>query len=248
VQLRGTALDWWDNLSDPQRQGFDWNAFELAVRARFQPVNSGDTARAQLDALRQGPKQSVHDYIAAFRRPLPALPEMHEKDRVHCFLAGLLPELRGQLKIAGVTTLADAIEKASRIGSHLQMAAAGSAAPHRDGNAMDVNALGLYAATVTEGHDYPTDDEDAAAPVSRAEFKQLLAAMQHQRDGSGSGGSNRGGKRPPFGRGDRRPPPRVHGLSEQEVRKRLDERLCFVCGEAGHRKYDCPENKEKSKN
>jgi hypothetical protein len=67
--------------------------------------------------------------------------------------------------------------------------------------------------------------------------KQLFAAMQHHRGGPS--------KRAPFGRGDRGPL-RVPGLSAQQVRERLDGGLCFVCGEAGHRKFDCPQNKSKN--
>jgi hypothetical protein len=71
--------------------------------------------------------------------------------------------------------------------------------------------------------------------------RQLLNAMQQQRSGNGAG--NRDGKRAPFGRGSRGPP-RIPGLSPQQVRERMDAGLCFLCGEAGHRKYGCPENKQ----
>jgi hypothetical protein len=69
--------------------------------------------------------------------------------------------------------------------------------------------------------------------------------MQQQR---GPSGGNRGGARAPFVRGGRRDQrtPRVPGLTVQQVQERMDRSLCFVCGEAGHRKYDCPQNKEKA--
>ena len=141
-------------------------------------------------------------------------------------------------------TLDIAISLATRLGSLSVLAASSASDGHHHGdhgNAMDLSALGLNAIKGLEQQTGDGDD-DAVAPVTRAEFKQLLAALQQQR--SGAGAANRGGKRAPFGRGARGAP-RVQGLSEQEVRKRLDGGLCFACGEAGHRKSDCPQNDRK---
>ena len=94
---------------------------------------------------------------------------------------------------------------------------------------MDLNALASDGAGI-EGLERENDGSDAPsdAPVTRAELhkmqKLLLAAMQHQRGGPS--------KRAPS--------------SAQQVRERLDGGLCFVCGEAGHRKFDCPQNKSKN--
>lgn len=240
AQLRHQALDWWDALPAAEKATLaaSFPAFEQALRARFQPINSAKMARHSLDGLRQGPKQSVHDYTSAFRRLLTPLPDMSEADRVHCYTRGLRSALQMRLIEHDPVALDDAISLATRLGS-LSVLAASSAS---DGSAMDLSALGLNA---IEGLEQQTGDgdDDAAAPVTRAEFKQLLAAMQQQR-GAGAAAANRGGKRAPFGRGGRGAP-RVQGLSEQEVRKRLDDGLCFLCGEAGHRKYDCPQNDRK---
>lgn len=240
AQLRGSALDWWAALpsaeQNPLRASFA--AFEQALRARFQPINSAQTARLALDSLRQSAKQSVADYISSFRRLLVSVPSMSEDDKVHRFVQGLRSTIQQPLIVHGVDTLDKAIAMASRVGSLGQYAASSAAAAAQShGDAMDLSNI--------EGLERQTDEsstEDSAAPVTRAELQkmhqQLLAAMQQQR---GSGG-----KRPPFGRGDRRGPPRVPGLTEQQVRERLDGNLCFVCGEAGHRKYDCPQNKQKN--
>jgi hypothetical protein len=58
--------------------------------------------------------------------------------------------------------------------------------------------------------------------------------------------SSNNGKRAPFGRGNRGGFPRVSGVSEQQIRERLDAGTCLVCGEAGHRKFECPQNKSKN--
>ena len=252
AQLRGSALDWWAALSSPEQSPLrsSFVAFEQALRARFQPINSAQTARLALDSLRQGAKQSVADYISSFRRLLVAVPDMSDADKVHRFVQGLRCAIQQPLIVHGVDTLDKAIAMASRVGSlGLYAASSAAAAAHSHGDAMDLSNI--------EGLEQQTDENstgDPAAPVTRAElqairqlsqqqFKQLLNAMQYQR---GAGAGNRGGKRPPFGRGDHRGPPRVPGLSDEQVRERLDGNLCFMCGEAGHRKYDCPQNKQKN--
>lgn len=257
AQLRGAALDWWSTLADADKPALtaSFTAFAQALRARFQPVNSAQTARLALDSLAQGAKQSVHDYTAAFRRLLTAVPTMSEEDRVHRFVQGLRPSVRSLLLLQGATTLDDAISKAARIGSLGQYASAASSSSHSSSagsTPMDLSAMqDLFALTGVapggfsnaSGADSELDscDRDAAdssAPVTRAELRQLLTAMQHQRKGYGN---RRGGR-------DGRPrgPPRVAGLSEEQVRERLDAGACFACGKPGHRSADCPQNKEKS--
>jgi hypothetical protein len=84
------------------------------------------------------------------------------------------------------------------------------------------------------------DAADSSAPVTHAELRQLLSAMQHQRKGDGNRRAGRGGR--PRG------PPRVAGLSEEQVRERLEAGACFACGKPGHRKADCPTNQPQSGN
>ena len=64
--LQGAALDWWKTLPAKPRTVEE---FAVALRARFQPVNSAETARAKLLALAQG-KGGVQAYVDAFRRLL----------------------------------------------------------------------------------------------------------------------------------------------------------------------------------
>jgi hypothetical protein len=253
AQLRGTALDWWSTLASADKQTLvaSFAAFEQALRTRFQPVNSAQTARLALDSLAQGAKQSVHDYTATFRRLLTAVPTMSEEDRVHRFVQGLRPSVRSLLLMQGVSTLDDAIKGAARIGSLGQYAASAGASSGNSSAAspMDLSVMqDLFALTgvAPGGPAEVNDDSDADAvaadpttPVTRAELRQmhqqLLNAMQQQRKGYGARRSGQGGR--PRG------PPRVSGLSEQQVRDRLDAGACFACGKQGHRKADCPSTK-----
>lgn len=243
AQLSGYALDWWDALTAESRAqaAASFATFEQVLRARFQPVTSSDTARLQLDSLRQGPKQSIHDYISSFRRYVAALPAMHEGDKVHAFLRGLHASVQRDLRKDGVATVEDAIIKAARIGAMDQFSARSAAAAAGHGYAQSSSSSSMMDLNNIEGLEQQTGESDdgaagADSPVTRAELRQFLAAMQQQRGG-------RSGRHAPPSRGGRSAP-RVPGLSEQEVRKRLDTGACFQCGEAGHRKYDCPQNKK----
>ena len=258
AQLRGAALDWWSTLAAADKPALiaSFSAFEQALRTRFQPVNSAQTARLALDTLTQGAKQPVHDYTTAFRRLLTAVPTMSEEDRVHRYVQGLRPSVRSLLLLQGATSLDDAISKAARIGSLGQYATAASSSGHSSAagsSPMDLSAMqDLFALTGVvsggsanaSGADDESGDRDAAdssAPVTRAELRQLLTAMQHQR---GKGFGNRRGGRDGRSRG----PPRIAGLSEEQVRERLDSGACFACGKPGHRKADCPTSQHQSGN
>jgi len=260
AQLRGSALDWWHAL-DPQEKQLlrvSFADFEQALRKRFQPVDSAKTARLALDQLTQGAKQSVHDYTAQFRRLLSAVPSMSADDRVHRYVQGLRPAVRSLLLLQDVKTLDEAIASAARIGSLSQYAShassstgASTAGPMDLSVVQDLCMLTGAGSTGREDDTRTSDGVDAAqseaAPVTRAELRemhqQLLHAMQSQRRGDVGRHPGRGGR--PSGRG----PPRVSGLSEQQVRERLDAGACFACGMPGHRKADCPTaGKQKSGN
>ena len=251
AQLRGTALDWWHTLSQEEKQSLRASSadFEQALRKRFQPVDSAKTARLALDQLAQGAKQSVHDYTAQFRRLLTAVPSMSADDRVHRYVQGLRPAVRSLLLLQDVKTLDEAIASAARIGSLSQYAShAASSSGAATAGPMDISAMqdlcaltgaDLSAVREDDGSDSDVAPSDAA-PVTRSELhqmhQQLLHAMQNQRRGDAGRRPGRGGRSSGRARG----PPRVSGLSEQQVRERLDAGACFVCGKQGHRKADCP--------
>ena len=92
--LKGTALDWWASLTDvaaaaggaalppsESTRPTTYTDFVARLRGRFQPINSAQTARLQLDDLRQGSKQAQEKILPA------ALARLQAQD---CALSSLL--------------------------------------------------------------------------------------------------------------------------------------------------------------
>lgn len=236
--MRGAARDWHTTLAP---QPADWASLVLALRARFQPVNSAESARAKLLALSQG-KQSVNDYIDAFRRLLVRVPTMSDDDRFHQFRRGLRPAIALQIDMQGITTLDAAITRAAQIGGRLENAQAASSGSNSGSVPMELdNIEGL------EGDTNATNNADA--PVTQSQFKLLLAAMQDNRRGgrgagTGSGSGNSGGGNNRHHGGRSYGLPRMPHLTEEQVKEYMAAGKCFGCGAKDHTSRDCPKRKK----
>lgn len=243
--LSASAWDWWE-YTPAEQKPTTWDAFVEALRRRFQPVTSADTARLKLRALAQG-KATIHDYVAAFRRLLISVPSMSEDDRLFQFMQGLSPAISAQLRIHGVKTMEAAIEMATRIGGlgelNASLAAASratvaSSTSTSDPDAMQLDVLGI------EGLEADTLDTaagpaDAAAPVTRADLVALLNAMREERRGP----SSKGGYRDHGRRGGPPGTPQIPHLTPEQVQQHMRDGKCFGCGSAEHRARQCPKRK-----
>ena len=226
AHLRGPALDWSEH---PGAAGAPatWAEFDAGLRARFQPVTTADAARARIFALEQG-KHSVNDYVASFRRLAVALPTTDAETLMFQFRRGLHPSLRMHLLQAQPATLDAAIALAVRMGS-----AHGAAPP---GGAMDLSAMRAE----LDGYDAEAHDGSREeAPISRAEFATLLAAIQQSRS-NGSGSNGRGAQGASGGYHGPRGLPRIAGFSEEKVKRYMEANLCFGCESTEHRSRACP--------
>lgn len=263
AHLSGAALDWWWSLSATEQAPLaaSESQFVAALRARFQPVNSAQTARLALDRLQQGSRQSVHDYTVNFRRLLSDVPDMCDADRLHRYVQGLQPRIQQRLLENGVDTLDKAIAMAARVGSLSQFAAAAAgnsghpSYPAHGGrsDAMDLSAIGLEGVEGLELEDTAEGTAMLTSPspsstgaVSRAELRQLmqeqhrslLAAMQQRRSGPTRGGRQVGGERPSGRR-------RVE-LTEEQMAEYREAGKCFTCGQPGHTSRGCLQRGQKN--
>jgi len=233
AHLSGVALDWWESIEG--KQPVSWSSFEDALRTRFQPANSADAARQQLDKLRHLPRQQVHEYTAEFRRLLMAVPKMEEGDRVYRYVSGLQPRLSGLVKLQAPSTLAEAISLAARVdglsGVETPAAAGGSVpsgvASTQGGSMPPVPAF---------NGEQPMDVNNLESPASLSNIATLLHALvsaqgeQQQQINAILSGR----------RGFPSSSPRVPYASNEQIQERRERGACFACGKEGHRKADCP--------
>jgi hypothetical protein len=243
--LQGAALDWWKTLA---AKPTTVQEFATQLRARFQPVNSAETARAKLLALVQS-KGGVQPYVDAFRRLLVRVPDMSEADRLFQFLRGLHPQIATQIKVSGKKTLEEAIDVAVRVGSLMEQGA--SVQMHRAAASSSTAPMELDNIEGLEGETdgsegARTSNTDGEAPVTRAELRELLNAMQQQRKGSpgrGGAGAGRGGRSGPNSH-RMRGLPQIPHLPPVQVQEYMEAGKCFGCGSKDHQSRKCPKRKE----
>lgn len=244
--LSGAAEDWWKHLQVNTKAAIgDFSSLVDAIRTRFQPVTTADLARVKITKLVQG-KAPINDYVAAFRKLLTPLGDMHESDRLFHFLRGVKPEIATQIRMQGIKVLDTAIEMASRMGTmgeYGAQAAAPPSASHGSSAPMDLDALSLdniegLEKSETNGS---SSSSSAAVPAGQllAQLQEVLAAMRDTRR-----------PRPPkVGQSKKFEDGRFrHGdLSRAEMDAHFSAGTCFECGKPGHRARNCPKAKPKDR-
>lgn len=219
AQLKGPSLDWWQH---PGGAGSPttWGTFVAGLRLRFQPVTTESAARSQLHGLVQG-NRPINDYVASFRRLIVAIPSMDGASQLFQFVHGLKPTLAHYLRMTPPQSVEEAIGMVVRMGAPTLGATSSSA--------MDISAM-----------DGERNAPATAAPVSREEYNLLLAAIQQQSRGNGSGSNGRGAQGASGGFRGPKPLPRINGFTETKVKEYMDAGKCFGCGQTGHQSRACP--------
>jgi hypothetical protein len=217
--LEDAALDW---LKAHRAQHGTLPASPQALfeglRKRFQPINAEETARRELDALRQN-KDSVNDYTTKFRRLIALLPGETERSQMYQYRRGLVRAIEDRIMQAEPqpATLEATIALATRVEGRWRAShgsAEGAAPIEFDGSASAFSQAQL------------------SALVDAAVQRGLQASQQPQRHES---------------RQDRGANKRAGGqtmaqhiaLSEEVTRKRFENGLCMHCGVTGHIRREC---------
>jgi hypothetical protein len=213
--LDGAAGDWFDEyvLTHGQPPSTP-DALVAAMRSRFQPVNAIETARRELDVLRQEKGATVNEYTTRFLTLAAHLPNTDVGSRIFQYRRGLLPEIDDRIAQAEPqpATLEATIALAARIEG-------------RTNSRLQVDTKATLAAASSG------DNPDTAALVRRVnELEAIIRSLT-----STSPRSGRGGNRHP--QEDARQ--QVPGLSQEEARRRMDTGRCLYCARTDHVIRNC---------
>ena len=229
AHLRGPALDWWASTNANGGGPTTIGEVETELRRRFQPITSEEIARNRLHDLEQG-RSSVNEYVAHFRRLVVSIPTMDAASQMHQFVRGLKHSVQTVLRQQSPATLDDAIALAVRVGFASQPAAHGGSSGAASA-AMDISALDAGGA----------DDDQLS--MTRADLNAILAAVQNNSYGNGSGSNGRGAQGASGGYRGPRGPPVIKGMTEKQVQEYMKAGKCFGCGKTDHRSRHCPMRK-----
>jgi hypothetical protein len=231
--LEGAALDWL--IAYREQHGslpVSPAALFAGLRARFQPVNAKETARRELDALRQN-KESVNEYTTKFRRLIALLPGETEDSRMYQYRRGLARAIEDRIMQAEPqpTSLEATIALASRIegrwrASHAAVGSDGAALiSFQEGESVQLSALVDAAVQRTlQATIQRARGEGEAAPASQPRHESRQDRGANKRVGGKTMAQH-------------------FGLSEEVTRKRFDGGLCMHCGVTGHIRRECPDYK-----
>lgn len=225
--LEGAAGDWYDEYSRAHgAKPTSPTVMFAGLRKRFQPVDSAETARRDLDALQQG-KGDVNAYTTRFRQLLGHLPNMDNETRMWQYRRGLRAALQGKI--------AEAVPQPTTLEAFIELAA------RYEGRAGNHGTEGLAAVDTT-------DRDDAPMTFTRVELNALIqnaiAAQTRSAPPGGSltpegydsrrsRGANKGSKLTPLWR--------LAGLTQEEGNRRRASNLCMWCAAPAHIFRDCPD-------
>lgn len=217
--LEGAAAAHYDEQTTPPATP---DALYALLRLRFQPVNSEETARRDLDALRQG-NLSVNEYTIRFHSIVARLPTDHADTRMYQYRRGLQVHIEDKINQAAdqPATLAAVIAFAARL----------------EGRAGTVAQRGQTQASAAELEQAPVTMAQLNAVIEQAYARG--AASSAPRDFAPrvpyDSRTNRGANP----RSDRTPMWKTVGLTYEKGQERFNKNLCMWCGKAGHTHRDC---------
>lgn len=237
--LSGDAQTWWEN--EDQSTVTTWAEFVKRVRERYRPHLPAELARQRLRVLKQ--RGRVDTYINEFLKLVSLLPRRDEADRIFDFKEGLDRPLASKVAEGKPKTLQEAMEMAvqaepyvtGRTSSGFQFRSGhsfrgASSSSSGSGVAMDINAVGV-------GEESKDDVEaDTGADHTIAALMTQVDQLQQRLNSIQQSPSSRGYQRAGAPKSSR-----VSGRSGADISRMMKEGRCFLCGNKGHMKNECPQ-------
>ena len=211
-----------------------WDAFRAWLMDTNLPPEIRKRARKTFQRCRQGASETTLAYATRFRS-LRALvhPEPTDEDSLNYFVDGLPPRLRQEVTRDAPATYEEAMASALRLAEVY-------GTDQRDGHRGGMGRTG------------GRSGQSRYSGYSGREVTPMeLGVMQHAPRGRGRGrsrgrggrgggrGGNNGGNNGGTSRRRGGLPREADGLDPQELRRHLDNGLCFRCHQPGHQTRDC---------
>ena len=220
--LEGPALAWYQNAYKLQPPPTTDSLF-TALRSRFQPINSEESTRYELAALKQGQKQSVDEYATRFLHLISLLPEESAASRIFQFRHGLRSAIDDKIRQTAEqpATLEKTIALAARLeGRSSTLAASGDS----------VNNVETEPTTASSAILARLAAMEQAIRSSAADSRDQRQKYDSRRDR----GANKNGYSQPMWT-------QVPGMTKELADKRYAANQCLHCGSSEHRRRDCPD-------
>lgn len=263
--LKEGAQAWYETEKKGGRiGGGDWNAFTVAIKKTFLPMDVERWTLHELNALTQRRHADVQEYTTKFHELAQLLPAAHsELARIVQYEAGLPEKYSVDCAQKKHNTLSAAMEatvakwnaegitrsyaKGTASLHQMESEGDGSSASSARSPGTGGTPLGWGATPTTGPHTVSNQTEQLIAQLAA-----VRAELDEYRRTGGSGSGNRGyrsrrgsfrgrGAGPRRGGGSRSGSPRrTPGISDELARSRIEEGKCIRCGQGDHFARECP--------
>jgi Retrotransposon gag protein len=240
--LQGPAMLWWQGevrrLANDANKISTWTQFSAALLKRYQPVDTQQWARQQLQSLTARKSLQVTSYTDRFLEIVSLLPAMDEGDRVFTYRLGLPSAARDALATKQFSTLEEITHKAL-----VWEAARGPQSNPAPTSPSSSSRGPLMQARLNSVDSFDGESDERPADEANATILAQLSRMDARiTQLAGNAGPRRGESQQRKGdnqRGPSRHQGRTPGLSDELAQARIKAQLCIHCGQKGHRKRDC---------